>query len=276
MPQVWSTRFQCVLNSFTHQNPTYIWCIYKGLTGQVRNTHRSLLVPFPFPGTDVPSFPNSSQFTKQWKASLMSIPRTTTATQFNGKPLLTGPGYEYYVPMLELLEKLIQQALQKHCKVFGCQFGLNFRKDSCPPEDNSAIVKLFDSLTGTLEYRGLDPLYFWCREVNPDAPGRHQHYHCLLLLNGSKTQHAQRHLEAAERIWASALGLSPEEAKGLVDYCQHDAQGNPRKNGFMMRRDDPNRDEVVQEFFRVASYLAKTYSKGNAGHRVRSFGSSRV
>lgn len=87
----------------------------------------------------------------------------------------------------------------------------------------------------------------------------------------------------AQRIWGNILNV---DATGLIDYCQHEYDGQPGVNGIMIRRPSSQAsgdvlasqqqafDEAINYSLYRGSYLAKTFSKGQAPYRVREFGSS--
>ena len=77
-----------------------------------------------------------------------------------------------------------------------------------------------------------------------------------------------------ETLWAQALGLP--HVQGLVDYCQHGADGFELDNGIMIRKDQPDWQQKLAYCQEWSQYLCKTHEKGLAPPNVREFGSSRV
>ena len=106
---------------------------------------------------------------------------------------------------------------------------------------------------------------------------KHQHYHVALLLDSQKTQSIHNHIQTAERLWDSTLGLpARENGYGLIDDCTTSRTGEKQVNGVMLRKDDPEMEDKKNDCFRRASYLAKNNTKGNAPKRQRELFSSRI
>ena len=103
---------------------------------------------------------------------------------------------------------------------------------------------------------------------------------CRHILDGrheQKTQSIYNHIQTAERLWDSTLGL-PEKKNGygLIDDCTRSRAGETQVNGVVLRHDDPRRNDKKLDCFRRASYLAKTNIKGNTPKGQRELFSSRI
>lgn len=137
-----------------------------------------------------------------------------------------------------------------------------------PKDKNKDISSLFAKLSQKYTRMGYDPAYAWAREIkNSELP----HYHCFLLLNGNLARSPYPVFEAAENLWGSTIDAS---AKGLIHHCNKDYQGNPQKNGIMIRRNAPNFEDKIREVGNQLSYLAKTDGKGKEKDGFRNFGTS--
>ena len=197
-----------------------------------------------------------------------------TAT-FNHLPILADEGRRLgcHGEILQRLGAIFAHATSKHNKVFFLRFDLRMAEQSAPGIDiNVSLPRFINSFTVNLKRGGYDPFYLWVRE---QASSIFPHFHFILLLDGNKTQSIYGHLETAERLWNSALGIDPNH-HGLVDYCTRDRNEFPQDNGIMIRRNDPDFITTYQRCFQWASYLAKASTKGNAPEGVHEFGCSRL
>ncbi len=144
-------------------------------------------------------------------------------------------------------------------------------------EDKSSISRFTAALKGMVEnttrnkahYSSLD--YVWCKEISPET-GK-PHYHLLLAVNGhafwqvgAPDHNANNLFSLICRAWASALGLHPGEASGLV-YIPDNANyrvGSGKSWNHSL-------DDVIHR----GSYLCKKTTKVY-GDRTRSFQTSRI
>lgn len=200
---------------------------------------------------------------------------------FNDLPIMV----EYLPMVAEMLESLYTVtacALAQYSRVFAFRFDLHLPTwmDGTPEGFlNTALSRFFESLKAKIRHDRARAAkkngyahdtvvrYFWVREVGDR--GR-IHYHCTVLLNGDAYNwlgsYQSERQNMANRVfgaWASALGLTPDQARGLVHF--------PANPSFLLTRDDP---ESVAVFFHRASYTCKAATKQiSCGHH--SFGSSR-
>lgn len=77
-------------------------------------------------------------------------------------------------------------------------------------------------------------------------------------------------MEKAESILARTLNIPA--AKGLIDNCTRTKDGEPQKNGIILRKDDPEFATKLDDCFRWGSYLAKTNTKGEPLDHIRDWG----
>ena len=147
---------------------------------------------------------------------------------------------------------------------------------------NREISHLLKALKEGYAHQISDIRYLWAREqVSSDHP----HYHVILLVNGSLMQNPYGLLHKANEIWNRILGgVFP----GLIEFCDSRCLGQRETGSIMIRRPSSVAegetlvrqqqiyDEKLQEALGRASYLAKTFSKGNTPYRVREFGCSQI
>ena len=173
--------------------------------------------------------------------------------------------------ILNKLHQLLSFVTCKHNKTLFIRFDLTFPQNMYVPTDNSLLSKFLDSFKTWLSRKGLDPHYLWVREQSRE---KHQHYHLILLLNGSLVQSCYPILQKAEYFWGLALGLI--DARGLVDFCFQSRNGAPQTNGLMLRRGTPEFPATFNTCFHWGSYLAKENTKGYGPGYTKEFGSSRI
>jgi len=191
---------------------------------------------------------------------------------YHGLPIMANQeqGWGCKIDILNRLYQFLISMTNKHNKTLFIRFDLRFPQESNPPVDNCLLSGFLDSFKTSLSRDGLDPHYFWVREQSRE---KHQHYHLILLLNGSKVQSYYHILQRAEYFWGLALDC---EAKGLVDFCNHSRDGSPQPNGLMLRRGTPDFVPAFRTCFHWGSYLAKERTKGYGPAWSKEFGSSRI
>ncbi|SBW83038.1 transposase [Pseudomonas veronii 1YdBTEX2] len=202
-------------------------------------------------------------------------------SNFQGWPVQIdkGPFIQQY---LNRLQQTIQCALTQYPRVFAFRFDLRFPTGVQLPDDaytNEIIGRFLDSFKAKIAHnrsqaRQLNPYahgskvrYVWARELGQHAK---PHYHLAILLNrdaftalGKFETGRDNMFNRLEQAWASALGLSVEAVRGLVEL--------PRNPCYHL-----NLGELggQAEFFHRASYLCKAATKvfGDGSH---GFGASR-
>lgn len=191
-----------------------------------------------------------------------------------------GPFIQQY---LSRLQKTIQCALTQYPRVFAFRFDLRFPGGVQLPDfvyTNQVIERFMESFKAKIAHnrsqaRQLNKYahdskvrYVWAREQGQhDKP----HYHLAILLNRDAFTALGKFEIGRDNIfnrlveaWASALGLSVEAVRGLVEL--------PRNPCYHL-----NLGELggQAEFFHRASYLCKAATKvfGDGSH---GFGASRT
>ena len=201
--------------------------------------------------------------------------RETTEDTYHGYPIMTDKdrGLSCDTRILDEIEKQFDYAEETKNKTFFMRYDVRI-PEGMYIEDNKTFRDFQANFTKNLSRKGLKPQYVAVREQSRE---KHQHYHAVLLLDGQKTQSIHNHLQTAERLWDSALGLPEREnGYGLIDDCTTSRTGERQINGVMLRPDDPEMKAKKEDCFRRASYLAKTNTKGNAPKWQREVFASRI
>jgi len=191
-----------------------------------------------------------------------------------------GPFFKQY---LERLRGVIDNALQQYSRVLAFRIDLRFPVGVNLPEchyTNKVIGRFMKSLKAKIsnnrEKARQENKYahdsivrcIWVREFGSNGK---PHYHMAILLNfdafnalGKFETGRDNMFNRLEQAWASALGLSVEAVRGLVEI--------PANSAYCLRRNDP---QSQADFFYRASYLCKVATKvyGNGQH---GFGASRL
>ena len=189
--------------------------------------------------------------------------------------------YEHRTDILNCIGIRMNYMIAHHCKVFFVRFDARFPEGFLHHGGNREISQLMKTLKEFYAYQGVGMHYIWVREqVSSPVP----HYHVVLLVNGSLIQNATGIWNKAEEVWSRITG----GPSGLIHHGWPTRQGLSGIGGIMIRRPSSKATGqpliLQQQEFNTAwaeavewvSYLAKTYSKGNAPHRVREYGASQL
>ena len=201
--------------------------------------------------------------------------KETVEETYNDHSIMTDKdrGLSCNTEILREIERQFEYAEENKSKIFFMRYDVRFPKNMYM-EDNKTFRDFQANFIKNLSRQGLKPQYVAVREQSKE---KYQHYHVALLLDGQKTQSIHNHIQTAERLWNSALGLEPREnGYGLIDDCTTSRTGEKQINGVMLRPDDPEMEKKKDDCFRRASYLAKTTTKGNVPKGQREMFSSRI
>lgn len=204
---------------------------------------------------------------------------------FESLPLMVDKG-PFVSEYLYNLKDTIELAMAQYSRVLAFRVDLRLPLGIVLPEyvyTNQAISRFIASFKAKIEHNrdkardrsqyahGSKVRYVWAREV---GQGGTPHYHLLILLNrdayytvGRLGSAQPNHINRMEEAWASALGLSVEQVKGLVHIPE-----NPEYR--VDRYCKPGIKDQLPELFYRASYLCKMATKCY-GSRQRNFGTSR-
>ena len=209
---------------------------------------------------------------------------TTNVSNFEGFPINVGNDGQFlcYDMMLKRVYDLMMGMISRHNKILFIRFDLRFPNDYAPEHSNNAVSLLFKTFKEYYNYYGIDVQFAWFREQSKE---KHQHYHCIVLMNGNKVLKYFPVLQYISEVWGRILQCDPN---GLVDYCEWDRDGNPAQNGIMIRRPsskalgedlERQKQQFQKDFGRCffwASYLCKENQKSNIPFRKKRYGTSQM
>lgn len=170
--------------------------------------------------------------------------------------------------ILDETHALMSHSLARHGKVFCSTFGLNYPEGYPVPEDNRHISTFMSTFNKNLKRNKLDPISGWVREQK--GKDRH-HYHVIVFCDGNKIQFPHRINELAKEHWGRTIG---SDNNGIVIHTNK--KNKDLKCSHRLRKSSPDFQKAVDDCFYHLSYFAKTNSKGEAPHRIREYGFSRI
>lgn len=184
------------------------------------------------------------------------------------------PIIELYTPMfsqyLDIVHNVLFSALEDHTRIAAFRVDLHYPADEPLPDfayGNKAITAFIQSVKKQImDHRKLasekfDRVnhtafhYVWVREIGDT--GR-PHYHVYIILNAYAYDSLGDWKNVKEnmayrffRAWSKAIGVSVEQAVGLVQF--------PKENAIhVVSRNDP---QAIGLLYHHMSYLCKVYSK---------------
>lgn len=164
--------------------------------------------------------------------------------------------------------QMIDSMSSRHSKVFQVRMDFRYPQEMESDGSNQDFQKTLQGLSRELARQGCDPQYIARRE---QVSSHNPHLHLVLMVDGNKRRCADTLNRIAEKHWANTLGMPVEEVhrRKLVYPCNHDPQGNPRPNSYLLERRDPGdtKEEMVQQL----SYLAKVDERDVTPSRTRKF-----
>jgi len=178
----------------------------------------------------------------------------------------------YYVEILQAIESLFNNMIQRHNKVLFATFVLKYPANTASqyPDNNVLLSRFIEALVRYYHRHNHDPKYLWVRERSSTDQ---IHYHVMILLNANSIQKADGIIEYAIAQWQRCLGI--DNGRGFVGRCPA-WSSDDRCGAVVIRRNDPYFQQVYGQCFQRASYLGKCYSKGNAPANVNEYGHSRL
>ncbi|MET1068530.1 MAG: inovirus Gp2 family protein [Pseudomonas prosekii] len=204
---------------------------------------------------------------------------------FEGQPVMGDKG-PFVMEYLSRLKRTIDQALAQYPRVLAFRVDLRLPQDIDLPNHvytNQVISRFIASFNAKIEHnrdkarernhyaRDCKVRYVWAREVGQRGI---PHYHLLILLNrdayytvGRLRSERANNISRMEEAWASALGLSVDQVRGLVHIPE-----NPEYR--IDRYVRPGDEDELPALFHRASYLCKAATK-SYGDRLRGFDTSR-
>ena len=162
--------------------------------------------------------------------------------------------------------QMIDSMSSRHSKVFQVRMDFRYPQEMESDGSNQDFQKTLQGLSRELARQGCDPQYIARRE---QVSSHNPHLHLVLMVDGNKRRCADTLNRIAEKHWANTLGMPVEEVhrRKLVYPCNHDPQGNPRPNSYLLERRNPGdtKEEMVQQL----SYLAKVDERDVTPSRTR-------
>jgi len=205
--------------------------------------------------------------------------RAYQGESYNGLPVMESIG-TYVKQYLDRAHETIQRAWRAYPRLLAIRVDPRYPAD-WTSFDSQDIQRFIRSLKEQIKHdriraqRNLNRAhdsglyYVWAKEYG--AGGR-PHYHCLLMFNGdayhtvgSYNSENENMYRRVTNAWASALGVSYHEAKGLVHIPENCIYRPNRRDG----------ETAINDLFQRTSYLCKADTKrfGDGGH---AFGCSRA
>ena len=158
---------------------------------------------------------------------------TTTAETYHDYPIMTdkAKGLACDIKILNEIERQLDYAEETKSKTLFMRYDIRF-PEGYDHADNGVFREFQSKFMKNLSRQGLKPQYIAVREQSRE---KHQHYHVALLLDGQKTRSIHNHIQTAERLWDTTLGLpARENGYGLIDDCTTNRNGEPQENGVVL------------------------------------------
>ena len=151
---------------------------------------------------------------------------------------------------------MLDSMSKKHSRVSQTRMDFRYPQNMQSDGSNRSFSRAIQTLNQELTKEGYDPRYCARREQKKQ---HNPHYHLCIMVNGNKQKQRSSLVEKAEKHWANALGLTQQEIheKKLVYPCNHDPDGNPRPNGYMLDRNSTDYEGIRAAMIRQMSYLTK-------------------
>ena len=164
--------------------------------------------------------------------------------------------------------KMIDSMSSRHSKVLQTRMDFRYPKEIQSDGSNQDFQKTLQSLSRELTRKKYDPQYIARRE---QISSHNSHLHLALMVDGNKCRCAGTLNRIAEKHWANTLGMPEEEVhrRKLVYPCNHDPQGNPRPNSYLLERRNPG--DTKAKMIQQLSYLAKVDERDVTPSRTRKF-----
>lgn len=197
--------------------------------------------------------------------------KTTNKPTFQGLPILTTKDLSCQQDILHRTKQLFDFSLSRYSRVMFIRFDLTFGQNYFPSHDNKLLSKFIHNYSRYFIRNNIFHTYLWAKEqANNNI---NHHYHFIFLIESSQFMSCYQFLDKAEEIWAGVLGVA--SAKGLVERCVKDRNGNPQRNGIRIDRSNGYNSPELEQCFKWASYLSKVNTKQPV-HGVRNWGSSNL
>ena len=189
---------------------------------------------------------------------------------YNGHPINTNKEKKQGcdTKILNKIDKTLEYATNKHCKVLGVRFDLRYPKGYHASKDNKDISEFMSKFNKDLKRKKLDPLTIWVREKSRE---KNQHVHVAVMLDGNKIQFPNKINELATKHWQQTINSTNER---LVDRCDKSSERKKQVSSYRLRRGAEDFNEQYDECYHRFSYLAKENTKEKDLNGNRRFGCS--
>lgn len=203
-----------------------------------------------------------------WKGKcIMPVKNISRTKEYQGHPL-SQQEHTFNTRYLNRGIKMIDSMSSRHSKVLQTRMDFRYPKEIQSDGSNQDFQKTLQSLSRELTRKKYDPQYIARRE---QISSHNSHLHLALMVDGNKCRCADTLNRIAEKHWANTLGMPEEEVhrRKLVYPCNHDPQGNPRPNSYLLERRNPG--ETKAKMIQQLSYLAKVDERDVTPSRIRKF-----
>jgi hypothetical protein len=147
-----------------------------------------------------------------------------------------------------------------HNKVFGFRMDLAYRQMPDRERKNKDISDAIAVTRKHFKRKEVDTSFTWRLEENDNCL---PHVHVATMVDGNKIMAPEKIFNHLKGSWENQVGKD----NARVHIC---------KKGYRMRKDDPNYEQVKDEWIHRTSYLAKDRDRGNAPKGHHEHGGTRV
>ncbi len=187
---------------------------------------------------------------------------------FERLPILTSESLGCQKDILYKTKQLLDYSLSQYSRIMFFRFDLTFPQNYNPPHDNKLLSNFIHDYCKYFKRLNIFHNYLWVREQSRE---KHQHYHFIFMIESSQFMSCYDFLDKAEKTWGRILGIS--SARGLVDRCVRNRNGDAQRNGIRIDRCLNGYNPEYAQCFEWASYLAKVNTKQSISG-VRNWGGS--
>lgn len=202
--------------------------------------------------------------------------RIISGGSFNGYPLLPQNKYEtkgYYEKILIALQQRFEFMLSQHSQILVIRLQIHFPVCITADPTNSCFQSFLEDYRQALANYCFDPHYVWGREQHHSS---NQHYHLILMLNANhiRSFKGTYGINEINERWGKALynyyGYTGSTA-GLAQIGDTHVNDTLWRKGIVIHRDN---HDVLNEVFKICSYIAKVATKDTVAFNARGFGAS--
>lgn len=132
------------------------------------------------------------------------------------EPVLTGSCYTLRMDVQYQLHRMLAKMMQSYPRIIVRVFTVRYPEDNMRAYFPETMGRFIRTLENDLTEAGLPPLTaFKMRPPVPHEPNTTE-YCCLTMVNGCWPSKGRGHGDIAKGAWAAVLGISIEEASGLL------------------------------------------------------------